>query len=91
LECGIRGKNNRGRGRRGLTLTRIMLHHHKIFGEGLQKETEMVRRGEEYGKIRHPHCSALAGSALFKGDTKWRHAIITLISLYVEWETHPLS
>jgi hypothetical protein len=31
------GKNNRSRGRRGLTLTRIMLRYHKIFGDGTQK------------------------------------------------------
>jgi hypothetical protein len=43
LERGIRGKNNRSRGRRGLTLTRIILHHHQIFGEGVQKGKEMVR------------------------------------------------
>jgi hypothetical protein len=49
LERGIRGKTNRSRGekRRVLTLTRIMLHHHKIFGEGIQKGKEIVRIKEE--------------------------------------------
>jgi hypothetical protein len=43
LEHDIRGKNNRMRGRRELTLTRIMLCHYKIFGEDVQKGKEMVR------------------------------------------------
>jgi hypothetical protein len=49
LERGIRGKNNRSRGekRRVLTLTRIMLRHYKIFGEGIQKGKEIVRIKEE--------------------------------------------
>jgi hypothetical protein len=47
LESGIRGKNDKSRGRRGLTLIKIMLHHYKIFGEGIQKEKEMVITGEE--------------------------------------------
>jgi hypothetical protein len=43
-----------------------MFHHHKIFGEGVQKRKEMIRIGEEHGKIGRRHCSALAGSMLFK-------------------------
>jgi hypothetical protein len=31
LERGVRGKNNRSRERRGLTLRRIMLYYNKIF------------------------------------------------------------
>jgi hypothetical protein len=42
-----KGKNKRSRGRRGLALTRIMLHHHKIFREGIQKGKEMVRIGQD--------------------------------------------
>jgi hypothetical protein len=67
LECGIRGKNNRSRGRTGLNLTRIMLHHHKIFGEDVQKGKEMVRTEKEQGRIGNRHYSALARSTLFKG------------------------
>jgi hypothetical protein len=43
----------------------------------------MVRTGEELGKIERWHYSTLAGSALHKGDTKWRCAIQTLVSLYI--------
>jgi hypothetical protein len=67
MEHDIRGKNNRSKGRRGLTLTRIMLHHHKIFGEGVQKRKEMIRTWEEQDKIGRHHYFALVGSALFKG------------------------
>jgi hypothetical protein len=40
-----RGKNKKSRGekRRGVTLTRIILCHHKIFKEHIQKGKEMVR------------------------------------------------
>jgi hypothetical protein len=69
---------------RGLTLTRIMLRHHKIFGEDIQKGKEMGRTWEEQCKIRRHHCSALAGSVFFKGDTKQRCAILTLVSLYTK-------
>jgi hypothetical protein len=86
-----RGKNKKSRGRRGLTLTTIMLHHHNNFRERVQKGKEMVRIGQEQGNIRCHHCSALAGNAYYKGDTKWRPTILMLISLYMEWETHPLS
>jgi hypothetical protein len=34
---GIRDKNKKSRGRRGLTLTRIILHHNNIFREHVQK------------------------------------------------------
>jgi hypothetical protein len=46
-ERGIRGKNKKRRGRRGLTLIRIMLRHHKIFRERVQKGKEMVRTGQD--------------------------------------------
>jgi uncharacterized protein YacL len=38
-------KIKRVRGRRGLTLIRIIFHHHKNFREHVQKEKEMVRTG----------------------------------------------
>jgi hypothetical protein len=47
-----------------------MLHHHEIFGERIQKGKEMVRTGEEQGKIGLCHYSILAGSTFLKGDTK---------------------
>jgi hypothetical protein len=53
------------------------------FWERVQKGKEMVRTGEELGKIGRWHYSTLAGSALHKGDTKWRCDIQTLISLYI--------
>jgi hypothetical protein len=37
-----RGKNKKSRGRRGLTLTKIILHHHKNFRERIQKGKELV-------------------------------------------------
>jgi hypothetical protein len=67
-----------------------MLHHHEIFGERIQKGKEMVRTGEEQGKIGLCHCSILAGSTLLKGDTKQRRATLTLVSLCMEWEMRPL-
>jgi hypothetical protein len=59
-----------------------MLHHHMIFGEGVQNGKEMVRTGEEHGKIECRHCSTLAESALLMGDKKWRHTTLTLDSIY---------
>jgi hypothetical protein len=69
---------------RGLTIIRIILHHHKNFGE-------LIQKGQELGKIGHHNCSALAGNTLYKGDMNWRHAILMLVSLYREWEMRPLS
>jgi hypothetical protein len=53
-----------------------MFRHHEIFGEGVQKGKEMVRIGEEHGKIGRRHCSALDGSMLFKEgyEMKTRHS-----------------
>jgi hypothetical protein len=63
-----------------------------IFLEGhLQKGKEMIRIGQEQCKIGCRHCSALAGNMLYKGDTKQRCAILTLVFVYTEWETHLLS
>jgi hypothetical protein len=67
-----------------------MLHHHKIFGGDVEKGKEMVRTGEEQDKIGRHHYSSLAGRTLFKGDTKYRYVILTLVSLYTNWETRPL-
>jgi hypothetical protein len=67
-----------------------MLYHHKIFRECVQKGKEMVRTGEERDKIGRRYYSALAQSALFKGDTKQRRVILTLMSLYMEQETRSL-
>jgi hypothetical protein len=62
------------------------------FLEGhLQKGKEMIRIGQEQCKIGRHHCSALAGNMLYKGDTKQRCVILTLVSVYTKWETHPLS
>jgi hypothetical protein len=83
-----RGKKRIGGDRRrGLTLTRIILHHHKNFREHVKKG----KKWSEQGKIGCRHYSTLAGNAHYKGGMKWRHAILMLVSLYAEWETHPLS
>jgi hypothetical protein len=42
-----RGKNKKSKGRRGLTLTRVILCHHKNFREHVQKRKEMVRTGQD--------------------------------------------
>jgi hypothetical protein len=42
-----RGKNKKSRQRRGLSLTRIILHQHKNFRERVQKEKAMVRTGQD--------------------------------------------
>jgi hypothetical protein len=49
-EHSIWGKNKksrRGERRGGLTLIRIILHHHKNFREHVQKEKEMVRTWQD--------------------------------------------
>jgi hypothetical protein len=69
--------------RRGLTLTRIILRHHKNFRERIQK-------GQEHGKIGRCHYSTLAVNTLYRGDMKQRRVILTLVSLYREWETRTL-
>jgi hypothetical protein len=86
-----RGKNNKELGRRGLTLTRIILVTTRILEGRIQKEKQMVRTGQQQGKIGHCYCSALAGISHYKEDIKWRCAILTIVSLYIEWETFSLS
>jgi hypothetical protein len=49
---------------KGLTLTRIMLRHHKIFRELHPKREKMVRIREEQGNIGRRRCSTLDGIAL---------------------------
>jgi hypothetical protein len=80
---------------RGLTLTKIILHHNKNFrGSHPKKERNgknKVRIGQGHGKIGRHHCSTLARIMHYNGDMKQRHVILTLVFLYTEWETHPLS
>jgi hypothetical protein len=60
---------------RGLTLTRIMLHHHNIFREPRPERKEMVGTREEQGKIGRRHCSTLAGIMLKGGyEIEMRHS-----------------
>jgi hypothetical protein len=58
---------------------------------GVQKGKEMTRTGQEQGKNRRHHYSTLAGITHYKGDMKWRHTILTHVSLYTERETRLLS
>jgi hypothetical protein len=47
---------------------------------------------QEQDKIGHLHYSVLTGNTHYKGDMKWRCAILTsLVSLFTKWETRPLS
>jgi hypothetical protein len=55
------------------------------------KRKEMVRTREEQSKIRRRRCFSLARSTLFKENMKQRCDILTLVSLYMKWETRPLS
>jgi hypothetical protein len=59
-----RGTNKKSRGerKRGLTLTRIILHHHKNY-----TSSKKGKRWQEQDKTGRHHCSALAGNALYKG------------------------
>jgi hypothetical protein len=82
-----RGKNKRSRGRRGLTLARIVLCHNKNF-RGSRPKRE--RNGKNRARTRRHHCFVLVGIMHYKGDTKQRCAILTLVFLYTERETHPL-
>jgi hypothetical protein len=70
IEKGVKTKRVRGR---GLTFARIILHHNKNF-----------RGAHPKWKIKEGHYFALAESAHYKGEMKWRHATLTLISHHTE-------
>jgi hypothetical protein len=79
-----KGTKTKRVGGRGLTLTRIVLRHNKNF-RGVRPKRE------RNGKIGRRYYSSLARIAHYKGETKQRRTILTLISLYAERETCPLS
>jgi hypothetical protein len=70
-----------GEERRGLTVSYFITA--RFFEGHLQKWKEMVKTRQEKGKIGRRHCSALARNMLYKGETKQRCVILTLV-LYIQ-------
>jgi hypothetical protein len=103
-EYSIRGKNKRSRGRRGLTLKRIMLHRHKIFRDYVQKGKEMLRTGQDRAPPLFCPSRERALSGGYEIEMLHSNTCLSLYGmgdasafvikggapLYTEWEMRPL-